>query len=174
MVRREDTGLTEGRPTGKAASRCAVPTGESPERVIAGEPGSRPALEAERPKGEAWCQKPLRAKADSGEQARGPQHQVKPAASTRLQSESRAEHVAAKAMFCARESGWAENLGGVWGAAREQRTERNTRDPSATWVKPQSCLNKPKAKWGDAQRESEGVVVPVMVMQKNVARDCCV
>ena len=167
MVRREDTELTEGRPTGEAASRCAVPAGENPARVIAGEPGSRPALEAERPKGEAWCHKPLRAKADSGKQARGPQHQVKPAASTHSQSESRAEHVAAKAMFPARESGWAGSLGGVWGAAREQGTERNTRGPSAPWVRPQGRPNKPMAKWAAVQRESEGVVVPARVAQKN-------
>ncbi len=168
MVRREDTRLTEGRPTGKVASRCAVPAGENPARVIAGEPGSRPALKTERLKGGAWCQKPLGAKADSGKQTRGPQHQVKPAASSHEQSESRAEHVTAKATFPARESGWAGSLGGVWGAAREQGAGRNTRDPSAPWVRPQERPNKPMAKWGVVQRESEGVVVPVMVTQKNV------
>jgi len=175
MVHREDTELTEARPTGEAVSRCIVPAGEIPVRVIAGEPDSRPALEAERSKGEAWCQKPLRAKADSGEQVRGPQHEVKPASSKHLQSESRAEHVAVKAMFLARESGWARSLGGVWGAAREQGAERNTRGPSVTWVKPQSCPSKPKAKCGVVQRESEGAVVPVRVMKKNVTggKDPC-
>ena len=80
MVRRENTEPTEGRLTGKAVSRCIAPAGESPVRVIAGEPGSRPAPEAERPDGEAWCRKPSAAKAVHGEQLRGPQHQVKPAA----------------------------------------------------------------------------------------------
>ena len=176
MVRREDTGLTEGRPTGEAASRCAVPAGENPARVVAGEPDSRPAPTAERPKGEAWCHKPLRAKADSGKQARGPQHQVKPAASKDSQSESRAAHVPAKATFPARESGWAGSLGGVLGAAREQGAGRNTRGPSAPWVRPQRRPNKPMAKWVAVQRESEGVVVPVMVTQKNVTGGkglCC-
>ena len=167
MVRREDTKLTGERSSGEAASRCAVPAGESPARVIAGEPGSRPALKAERSKGEAWCHKPQKAEAERGKQARGPQHEVKPAASTDLQSESRAAHVTAKAMQSAGKSGYAPSLGGVWGAAREQGAERNARDPSATWVEPQSCLNKPKVKWGAAQRESEGAVVPKMMAQKN-------
>jgi hypothetical protein len=71
-------------------------------------------------------------------------------------------------MFSAREPGWVGSLGGVWGAAREQGAGRNTRDPSAPWVKPQGRPNKPMAKWVVVQRESEGVVVPVMVTQKNV------
>ena len=48
---------------------------------------------------QAGCHKPLRR-----EQARGPQHQVKPAASTNLQSGSRAAHVTAKAKSVARNS----------------------------------------------------------------------
>ena len=48
---------------------------------------------------QAGCHKPLR----KG-QARGPQHQVKPAASTNLQSGSRAAHVTAKAKSVARNS----------------------------------------------------------------------
>ena len=69
MVRRENTEPTEGRLTGKAVSRCIAPAGESPVRV-----------KVERPDGEAWCRKPSAARAVHGEQLRGPQHQVKPAA----------------------------------------------------------------------------------------------
>ena len=167
MVRREGTELEIAEATAEAGPCCIVPAGESPVRVIAGEPGSRPAPEVERPTGEAWCQKPSAAKAVHGEQLRGPQHQVKPAASTEKQSESRAAHVTAKATSSIRESGWMGPLGGVQGAAREEGTMRNTRGPSATWVKPQSCPNKPSAKWEAAQRESEGVVVPTMVVQNN-------
>ena len=58
MVRRDDSKPSEGRPTERAESRCACPAGESPARVVAGVPGSRPAPEAERPTGEAWGQKP--------------------------------------------------------------------------------------------------------------------
>src|SRR6476660_7866351 len=120
MVRRE--GMPE-----ELAGSCAEgtpcrtpPAGESPARVDAGVPGSRPPPEAERPTGEARCQKPSGAKAAGGEQQRGPQHQVKPAAPSEKQAESRAEHVPAKATPAARESGWAVSLGGVRGAARAE------------------------------------------------------
>ena len=167
MVRREDSKPTEGRPTDTAGSRCTTPAGESPARVIAGEPGSRPAFEAERPKDEAWCGKPLKAKADKGEQLRGPQHEVKPAASRDLQWESRAAHVTAKATPAARESGWAEGFPGVEGAAREEGGVRNTRGPSARRQSPQVAPYKPKVKGADAQRKSEGPVVPLMSVQQN-------
>lgn len=176
MVRREGTAAV---PAGSSAvvgvPRCAFPAGVSPARVIAGEPGSRPAPEAERPIGEAWCQEPFAAKAVNGEQQRGPQHQVKPAASSEEQSESRAIHVGAKATSAVRESGWTVGLGGVWGAARAEGEVRNTGGPSATRVVPQSSLDKPKAKRGAAQRESEGVVVLLMAAQKNAAggKDPC-
>src|ERR1700691_5549190 len=120
MVRREDPRPAEGRPTAQVGSRCTTPAGGSPVRVIAGEPGSRPAPEVERLTGEAWCRKPSVAKASGGEQQRGPQHQGKPAASSETQSESRAQHVGAKATSTARESGWVEGLGGVEGAARAE------------------------------------------------------
>jgi hypothetical protein len=90
------TGTAAG-PAGRSVEEgvpcCTVPAGESPVRVSAGAPGSRPAPEAERPGGEAWCRKPSAAQAVGGKQQRGPQHQVNPAASSELQSESRAEHV---------------------------------------------------------------------------------
>ena len=168
MVRREDSEPAVARATAEAESGCTFPAGESPVRVIAGEPGSRPPLKVERPKGEAWCRKPCSAKAERGEQQRGPQHQVKPAASSEEQSERRAEHVAAKAMFSPCESGWGEKLGGVWGAARAEGEVRNTRDPSEQRrSQPQGAPNKPSAKSGAAQRKSEGAVVPMRVVQNN-------
>ncbi len=109
MVRRDDSKPTEGRPTEQAESRCASPAGESPARVIAGEPASRPPPEAEMPTGEAWRREPRQR-----EQVRGPQHEVKPAASKDSQREGRAAHVTAKANSTARESGWAEDFSGVW------------------------------------------------------------
>src|SRR6185312_5766600 len=121
MVRREGIAAgPPGKPDEEGMPCCTSPAGESPVRESAGAPGSRPAPEAETPTGEAWCQKPSPAKAGGGEQQRGPQHEVKPAASTQKQSESRAEHVAAKAKFSARESGWAGGLGGGEGAARAE------------------------------------------------------
>ena len=164
MVRREDSEPTGGRPTEQEAeSRCTSPAGESPARVIAGEPGSRPPPEAEMSTGEAWRQKPH----SKRKQVRGPQHEVKPAASTELQWEGRAAHVTAKATPAARESGWAEGFPGVLGAARGQGEERNTRDPSAQRQSPQVASNKSMTKWADVQRKSEGSTVPMMAAQKN-------
>ncbi len=114
------------------------------------------------PTGEAWRQKPR-----EGEQLRGPQHEVKPAASTHLQWEGRAAHVTAKATSSARESGWAKDFPGVLGAAREEGEERNTRGPSARRQSPQVAPYKPKVKRDDAQRKSEGPVVPMMGVKQN-------
>jgi RNA-directed DNA polymerase len=103
------------------------------------------------------------------EQERGPQHEVKPAASKEKQCESRADHFAAKATFAApgSEQIRASSLAGVWGAARVQGEERNTRGPSALPSSRQGDSYKPKAKSSAAQRESEGTVVPKIVATKN-------
>jgi hypothetical protein len=159
MVRRERGAKERAQASAEADPCCTSPAGESPARVSAGAPGSRPAPEAERPTGEAWCRKPSAAKAVGGRQQRGPQHQVKPAASSQEQSESRAEHFAAKATSSARESGWAGGLGGVRGAARAEGVVRNTRDPSAQPTSGKDRPYKPSAKAGGVQRESEGAVV---------------
>lgn len=85
---------------------------------------------------------------------------MKPAASSETQSESRAQHVGAKATPAARESGWAEGLGGVEGAARAEGEVRNTRDPSRRPTLGEGRAYKPKAKAHGGERESEGAVVP--------------
>ena len=104
----------------------------------------------------AGCQEPLRRKP-----ARGPQHQVKPAASTDLQPESRAGHFAVKATSDAPRSGGvrASGLGGVEGAARVQGDGRNTRGPSGRSGSRTSESYKPTVKASRAQRVSEGIVV---------------
>ena len=114
----------------------------------------------------AGRQEPLR-----GEQERGPQHHVKPAASTDLQRGSRAAHVTAKATSVASESGDARATGspGVRGAARVQGEGRNTRDPSALPASGSGGSYKPRAKSSAAQRESEGVVVPTRAATNNAA-----
>jgi RNA-directed DNA polymerase len=94
---------------------------------------------------------------------------VKPAASSEKQSESRAEHVAAKATSAARESGWAEGLGGVRGAARAEGEVRNTRGPSCQPSSRQGRAYKPKVKAHGGERESEGVIVPARAVKKNAA-----
>jgi len=159
------------RPEGRAkeARTCSTePAGESPVRVSTGAPGSRPQPTAERPQATAGRQKPPRAKAEERKQQRGPQHEVKPAASSELQSEGRAEHFPAKAKPSADESGCeARGLGGVRGAARAEGTVGNRRDPSRPPSSRQSAAYKPKAKSQRAERESEGAVVPARVVKKN-------
>jgi RNA-directed DNA polymerase len=118
----------------------------------------------------AGRQEPVRRREPcSGEQARGPQHQVKPAASTEKQCESRAAHVTAKATLNAPGSGQirAWSLAGVEGAARVQGEARNTRDPSGQPESGTSASHKPKVKASAAQRESEGTVVVAMVATNN-------
>jgi len=101
----------------------------------------------------------------SGEPARGPQHQVKPAASTHLQPEGRAAHFTAKATSIVGAPKPASDFGGVGGAARVQGEVRNTRDPSAQPLSGRSGSYKPRAKLSAVQRESEGIVVPQSVVQ---------
>jgi hypothetical protein len=157
MVRPEDS-ASEGTLQERAEACCIEPAGESPARVIAGEPDSRPQAGGESPLARAGRQKP----AVRRKQENGPQHQVKPAASSDLQRESRAGHFAAKAMASALEPERVEDLPGVWGAARSQGSVRNRRDPSAQPESGQGGSYKPKAKSSRAQRESEGAVVPMM------------
>jgi hypothetical protein len=159
MVRRDEADRLA------SASRCPSPAGASPASVSAGAPSSRPQVSVERPVAQAGCQKPRRR-----EPARGPQPNVKPAASTDLQPESRTGHGAVKATSATPQSGGTRvaGLGGVWGAARVHGDERNTRGPSARPWSGQSASYKPTAKSSRAQRESEGVVVLRIVATNNV------
>lgn len=111
----------------------------------------------------------------TGEQARGPQHEVKTAASAEPQSErvgweptGRADHFTAKATPTARDSQRTEGLGGVEVAARVQGSARNTREPSAQPSSRQGGSYKPKAKSSTAQRKSEGTIVPIAPATKAV------
>src|SRR5829696_2993832 len=158
MVRRDEADRVT------SASRCSSPAGASPVSVSAGAPSSRPQASGESPVAQAGCQKPLRRKP-----ARGPQHQVKPAASTDLQPESRTGHFAVKATSAMPQSGGARiaGLGGVEGAARVQGDERNTRGPSARPGSGQHDSYKPMVKASRAQRASEGTVVVMRPVQKN-------
>jgi RNA-directed DNA polymerase len=160
MVRHEAKARLNPKGEGSAAACCASPTGESPVPVGVGAPGSRPQVVEGDLCARAGCQEPVRRrKPRSGEQARGPQHEVKPAASTDLQPAGRAAHVTAKATPLAQEPKRAGGCGGVWGAARVQGLERNVRGPSARPLSGQASSYKPKAKSNRAQRESEGIVV---------------
>jgi RNA-directed DNA polymerase len=149
MVRREDVGAQA------FASRRSSPAGASPVSVNAGAPSSRPQARDESRVTQAGCPEPLRR-----EPVRGPQHHVKPAASSHSQSGSRTGHVAVKATPEAHASGpRAAGLGGVRGAARGHGAERNTRGPSTQPESGQRVSYKPMVKASAAQRESEGTVV---------------
>lgn len=156
MVRRDVSDFRAGFPLWGSEACCAFPAGESPVPVGAGAPGSRFQGAGEIPRPQAGCRKPT----VSGEQARGPQHEVKPAASTDKQFGGRAAHVTAKAI---RDGLVPERLfrsGGVWGAARVQGDVRNTGGPSGWPGLGRGGSYKPKAKSSAVQRESEGIVVP--------------
>lgn len=160
MVRHEAKARLNPRGGGSAAACCACPTGESPVPVGVGAPDSRPQVLEGDLCARAGCQKPVRRRESrSGEQARGPQHEVKPAASTDLQPAGRAAHVTAKATSSEPDPKGEDGCGGVGGAARVQGHERNVRDPSARPESGQARSYKPKAKSRRAQRESEGIVV---------------
>src|SRR4051812_12242523 len=96
MVRRDD----DDGPQGLELSRCASPTGASPVSVSVGAPSSRSPEPSESSEAEARRQEPV----NNGRQGRGPQHEVKLAASTELQPGSRADHFTAKATSSTRRS----------------------------------------------------------------------
>src|SRR5688572_2880297 len=118
MVRRDEDGRLVVDDDGNPSSSCDDPAGESPASVSGDAPSSRARTRSERNVVQAGRQKPAnQRKLHSGERARGPQHEVKPAASTDLQSEGRAAHVTAKATSTKRDSDRDDDFGGVRGAA---------------------------------------------------------
>jgi hypothetical protein len=156
VVRRDEEGSEPRRGEG-LSSCCASPAGESPVPVSVGAPGSRPQVSEGDLRARAGRQEPVRRhKPRSGEQARGPQHQVKLAASTEKQSGSRAAHVTAKVTPAALVPKRVVGPGGVRSAARVQGEVRNSGDPSASPSSGQGASYKPEAKSAAAQRESEG------------------
>ena len=175
MVRREDDGdrfLDEGT---NPPSCCEDPAGASPVSVSGNAPSSRARARPETDVDQAGRRKPVKQRElFSGERVRGPQHEVKSAASSHVQSEragwepdGRAAHVTAKAIPTARERTLGEGLGGVGEAARVQGSTRNTRGPSALPSSRQGGSNKPKAKSSAAQRMSEEFIVPRKIATNN-------
>src|SRR5687767_414994 len=131
MVRRDEDGRETAQAGERPPSRCVSPAGASPAPVSVGAPGSRPQARGGIPATRAGRRKPARRRMPcNGEQVRGPQPHVKPAASTEEQSGGRAAHLTAKATPTALDPKRAGGLGGVQGAARGQGEARNTRGPS--------------------------------------------
>ena len=150
---------------GLVPSRCDEPAGESPAPVGTGAPGSRPQAGGETVQARAGCRKPL-----GREQPRGPQRYVNAAASSESQWESRAGHVAAKATPVEPDPERSADLPGVRAVARVEGSLRNRRDPSALPSSGQGAPYKPRVKSATAQRESEGIVVPMRPVQHNAGR----
>ena len=175
MVRREEAVRVPASAVARLSSRCATPTGASPVPVSAEAPGSGPQPSGGDAGGRAGRREPAAGQPVGREQARGPQHEVKPAASKELQTEGRAAHFTAKATPRARVSERSRGLGGVWGAARVQGVVWNTGDPSALPSSRQGASYQPMAKSAAAQRESEGVEVPSMRARQNArgGKDPC-
>jgi len=138
-----------------AASGYVGPAGASPVPVSAEAPGSRPQVPGEIGVSRAGRREPLRR-----EQARGSQHQAKPADSSEKQSGSRAAHGTVKATSTSPVSERGVGSGGVWGATRVQGRTWNRRDPSQQPSSRRGGSYKPKVKSSAAERESEGIVVP--------------
>jgi RNA-directed DNA polymerase len=159
MVRRDDD---DGNVP--EASRCASPAGASPAPVSIGAPGSRSPEPREIAEAEARRQEPV----NNGRQGRGPQHEVKLAASTDEQSGSRAAHVTAKATSTASTSeSLDEDSRGVRSAARVHGEARNTGDPSARPRVRGTRSDQAEGQARAVQRKSEGIVVPVMTATQN-------
>jgi RNA-directed DNA polymerase len=160
MVRRDDNiGSSDPELSG-----CASPAGASPASVSIGAPSSRSPEPGEIPEAEARRQEPD----NIGEQGRGPQHEVKLAASKDSQPGSRADHFAAKATTSTKKSeAVVEDSRGVGSAARVHGEARNTGDPSA---RPRVRGTRSDQADGQAravQRKSERIVVPTRTATQN-------
>ena len=133
------------------SQRVQVPSEQATERSVAG-PSQRE--ETQRPSGASRA-------SERREQEGGPQHKVKPTASSDLKWGSRAAHITAKAKSDAHKSETASATGssGVWGAARVQGHARDAGDPTGQSESGQDRSYKPKVKASGVQRESEGAKV---------------
>jgi RNA-directed DNA polymerase len=168
MVRRDDDGNRFREAETNPESRCDDLAGESPVSVSGDAPSSRLPAQGEIVASEAERREPgKRQEPFTGRQVRGPQLEVKLAASSQSQSESdgcepsgRAAHVTAKTTSTGRDTDRSGDLGGVGSAARVQRPSWNAREPSVPPSSRQGASYKSKTKPNTAQRKSEGIIVP--------------
>jgi RNA-directed DNA polymerase len=134
------------------------PTGEGPVRVGTGGPGSRSRFVGEIWRAERGVKSLLARKQDHR-----PWRYANSAASAEPQWQSRAAHVTAMAMSVGGCSGVSlADLLGVWEAARDHGLVRNRTDPAAWPSSGKDRPDKPMVKSDGGQRESDGVVVPVI------------
>ena len=102
---------------------------------------------------------------ERGKRIHSPQHEVKSAASLNYQPkgdrEGRAAHITAKAEDSGQQIGRALDLPGVGEAGCGEGATRGRRDPTRQPESGKDRLYKEKPKASGAERESEGLVVPV-------------
>ena len=111
-----------------ATACCASSAGANPVPVSIGAPGSRPQAVKGDLQTQAGYQKSVRWREPlSGERTRGPQREVKPAASTHLQPGGRAAHITAKAISEGRVPKLLSGTGG-YGAQHACQEKRGTRE----------------------------------------------
>ena len=146
---------------------CTDLVGESPIRVSAGAPGSRPQLRGVIPWARAGRQKPFVQR----EQRSGPQHKVNAAASSHLQWEGRTAHVTEKATDGILQPDWMTYLLGVRATARYKRFVRNRRDPTRPPTHGKDPRYKAMLKAAGVGRESEGFIVPLKAGKINRRRE---
>ena len=136
------------------------PAGESPVRVIAGEPGSRPQSRGEIPGAERGVKSLL-----EGASAR-----AATAASSDPQSGSRAAHVTVKAMSASPGSG--SGLAGSprgKGSCTRARSDHGTRETRLSSLVSKDRSYEPVVKSSGGQRESEGAIVVRIGVQNNAS-----
>ena len=132
----------------------------------AGAPCSRLHLEGETPMDERSVESPGRDIGfGGGEQSCGPNvgEPLQPRERSAERRRGRAGHVTAKARDWACESGGAQDPSGVWEAARSDSLMRNRRGPTWWSTSGKDPGYKPRAKCQGARRESEGLIVPLML-----------
>ena len=166
MVRPDEVGLGAG-----PASRRVELAGESPATVSAGAPCSRLQAGGEIPTPERSVKSPQETGLSPrrGAKPRAQCESVNPAASreTKPKGEKRAEPImSGRRQQTAPVAGEAQDASGVWGRARGDSSTRNRRDPPRRPTSGEGGADKPKAKQLRAERESEGLVVPLTAAAK--------
>ena len=147
MRREDDDGSQD-----PEASSCASPTGASPVSVSVGAPSSRSPEASESSLAEARRQEP-----GNGRQGRGPQHEVKLAASTESRSGSRAAQFTAKATSATGRSETTDAISAGYGAQHASTEKHGTREIRLHGLKSEardSTRPMAKRRWhrGDGER----------------------
>jgi hypothetical protein len=148
---------------------CDGLAGGSPAAVIAGEPRSRLWARGEILLSECSVKSPpVAARLPRGEQVRGPsiKRALQPREIRTRKRGSAEPLMSRRRQQTAPETGSAQDALGVWRTARGDSSSRNRRDPPRRPASGRSDPHKPTVKGDQAERESEGFVVPLTPVEK--------